>query len=264
MVVGPALAGALATLGPRVPEVFAAALCFVNVGLAARRLPESRPADRSSPASFRHPLSPDSVREALAPPGAARLIGVLFLVTLSFAVLYGTFSLAAEQRYGCAEPGCADRQVAIFWVFMGLVGVVVQGWLVGRLATRLPERNLVLAGIVVLAAGFLGLPFAIQVPGLLLALALIVTGQGLASPSLSSLISRTADADLQGGALGISQSMSAAARVLGPAGGGLIFERLGASAAFVVAGSCALGALVWLLAPSRAVEAQAAPLRRSG
>src|SRR6266850_2580110 len=71
------LASALATLGPRVPEVFAAALCFVNVGLAARRLPESRPADRSSPASFRHPLSPDSVREALAPPGAARLIGVL-------------------------------------------------------------------------------------------------------------------------------------------------------------------------------------------
>jgi len=266
MVVGPALAGALATRGPRVPEIFAAALCFVNVGLAARRLPESRPADRSSPVGFRHPLSPGSVREALAPPGAARLIGVLFFVTLAFAVLYGTFSLAAEQRYGCAEPGCADRQVAIFWVYMGLVGVVVQGWLVGRLATRLPERNLVLAGIGVLAVGFLGVPLAVRLPGLLVALALVVTGQGLASPSLSSLISRTADADLQGGALGISQSMSAAARVLGPAGGGFIFEHLGASAAFVVAGTCALVALVWMLIPARSVEAgdQAAPLRRSG
>ena len=266
MVVGPALAGALVALGPRVPEVFAAALCFVNVGLAARRLPESRPAARSSPVSFRHPLSPASLREALAPAGAARLIGVLFLVTLSFAVLYGTFSLAAEQRYGCVEAGCADRQVAVLWVYMGLVGVVVQGWLVGRLAGRLPERNLVLAGIGVLALGFLWVPFAVQLPSLLVALALVVTGQGLASPSLSSLISRTADAELQGGALGISQSMAAGARVLGPAGGGLIFERLGASAAFTLAGTCALVALGWMLAPTRATEAggEAARLRRSG
>ena len=71
MVLGPALAGALASFGPHVPELFAAGLCLVNVGLAARRLPESRPADRSRTTSFRHPLSPGAVREALAPPGAA-------------------------------------------------------------------------------------------------------------------------------------------------------------------------------------------------
>ena len=266
MVIGPALAGALATLGPRVPELFAAGLCLVNVGLAARRLPESRPADRSRPTSFRHPLSPGAVREALAPPGAARLLGVFFLVTLSFAVLYGTFSLAAEQRYGCAEVGCADRQVAVFWVYMGLVGVVVQGWLVGRLANRLPERSLVLAGIGALAVGFFWVPFATQLPSLLAALALVVTGQGLASPSLSSLISRTADAEVQGGALGISQSLAAGARVLGPAGGGLIFERLGASVPFAMAGISALAALGWLLAPTRVARAggEAAPMRRSG
>src|SRR5262249_61653007 len=94
--------------------------------------------------------------------------------------------------------------------------------------------------------------------------ALVVRGRGRATPPLSGLIWRPADADRQGGALGISQSMPAAARVLGPAGGGLIFERLGASAAFVTAGICALIALVWLLAPSRAAEAESAPLRRSG
>src|SRR5207244_2067880 len=82
-----------------------------------------------------------AVREALAPPGAARLLGVFFLVTLSFAVLYGTFSLAAEQRYGCAEVGCADRQVAVFWVYMGAVGVEVEGGLGGRLVGRLPGRR---------------------------------------------------------------------------------------------------------------------------
>jgi multidrug resistance protein len=265
MVVGPALAGALSVFGPRVPELFAAGLCLVNVGLAARRLPESRAADRSWPTRFRHPLSPDSVREALAPPGAGRLIGVFFLVTLAFAVLYGTFSLAAEQRYACAQAGCADRQVAVFWVYMGLVGVVVQGWLLGRLAHRLTERNLVLAGIGALAVGFIWVPFAAHLPSLLAALALVVTGQGLASPSLSSLISRTAAVELQGGALGISQSVAAGARVLGPAGGGFIFERLGAPVPFVAAGLCSLIALGWVLFPAPAeARRQAEPLRRSG
>src|SRR5437016_8522950 len=134
MVLGPALAGALSSFGRRVPGLFAAGLCLVNVGLAARRLPESRPADRSRTTSFRHPLSPGAVREALAPPGAARLLGVFFLVTLSFAVLYGTFSLAAEQRYGCPEVGCADRQVAVLAVDGGPVGEVARGWLGGALA----------------------------------------------------------------------------------------------------------------------------------
>src|SRR2546430_17273200 len=151
-------------------------------------MPESLPDDRSRTTSFRHPLSPGAVREALAPPGAARLLGVFFLVTLSFAVLYGTFSLAAEQRYGCAEVGCADRQVAVFWVYMGLVGVGVQGWLVGRLARRLPERSLVLAGIGALPGGSFWVPFAPQLPSPPAAVAPAVPGQGLAGPALSTPI----------------------------------------------------------------------------
>ena len=136
----------------------------------------------------------------------------------------------------------------------------------GRLANRLPERSLVLAGIGALAVGFLWVSFARPLPSLLAALALVVTGQGLASPALSSLISRTADAELQGGALGISQSLSAGARVLGPAGGGLVFERCGASVPFAMAGISALAALGWLLAPTRVARAggEAAPMRRSG
>src|SRR3989441_8128304 len=80
---------------------------------------------------------------------------------------------------------------------MGLVAVVVQGWLVGLLARRLPERALVVLGTAALGLGFLWIPFAgraVGLPmGLLMALALVVGGQGLASPSLSSLISKTVE-----------------------------------------------------------------------
>jgi MFS family permease len=265
MVIGPALGGGLSLLGPRVPEGFAAGLCLANVLLAAYRLPESLPGSVRRSAPFRHPLSLASLRDAAARPGAAALLAVFFLVTLGFAVLEGTFSLAAD-RYGYSQA-----QVDWLWVYMGLVAVVVQGWLVGRLARRLPERALIILGSAALGLGFLGIPFAgpaIGLPiGLLTALALVVGGQGLASPSLSSLISKTVEEPAYGEALGVSQSLSAGARVLGPAGGGLIFSRFDVSAAYLAAAVCAAAALGLSLFGVRRggqTEAQVIRLRRSG
>ena len=262
MVIGPALGGGLSLLGPRVPEGFAAGLCLVNVLVAAYRLPESLPGSVGRPAPFRHPLSLASLRDAAARPGAAALLAVFFLVTLGFAVLEGTFSLAAADRYGYSQA-----QVDWLWVYMGLVAVVVQGWLVGRLARRLPERALIVLGSAALGLGFLGIPFAGSAIGLLTALALVVGGQGLASPSLSSLISKTVEESVYGEALGVSQSLSAGARVLGPAGGGLIFSRFDASAAYLAAAACAAGALGLSLLgvrPGGQAEAHVIRVRRSG
>ena len=262
MVIGPALGGGLSLLGPRVPEGFAAGLCLANVLVAAYRLPESLPGSVGRPAPFRHPLSLASLRDAAARPGAAGLLAVFFLVTLGFAVLEGTFSLAAADRYGYSQA-----QVDWLWVYMGLVAVVVQGWLVGRLARRLPERALIVLGSAALGLGFLGIPFAGSAIGLLTALALVVGGQGLASPSLSSLISKTVEESVYGEALGVSQSLSAGARVLGPAGGGLIFSRFDASAAYLAAAACAAGALGLSLLgmrPGGEAEAQVIRVRRSG
>ena len=262
MVIGPALGGGLSLLGPRFPEGFAAGLCLANVLVAAYRLPESLPGSVGRPAPFRHPLSLASLRDAAARPGAAALLAVFFLVTLGFAVLEGTFSLAAADRYGYSQA-----QVDWLWVYMGLVAVVVQGWLVGRLARRLPERALIVLGSAALGLGFLGIPFAGSAIGLLTALALVVGGQGLASPSLSSLISKTVEESVYGEALGVSQSLSAGARVLGPAGGGLIFSRFDASAAYLAAAACAAGALGLSLLgvrPGGQAEAHVIRVRRSG
>src|SRR5207244_1999010 len=104
-------------------------------------------------------------------------------------------------------------------------------------------RALVPAGTIVLAIGFGWVPFARATGQLLTALGLVIAGQGLASPSLASLISKTVGAAEHGDVLGISQSCSAAARVLGPAGGTLILGRTGASGAYLGAAACAVGAL---------------------
>ena len=263
MVIGPALGGGLSLLGPRVPEFFAAGLCFVNFLMAAYRLPESLPASRRQRTTFRHPLAPSALREALGRPGAAVLMSVFFLTTLGFAILEGTLSLAAERRFAFSRA-----QVGQMWAYMGLVAVVIQGWAVGRLARRVPERSLVAAGAATLAVGFAWIPFTAGPVALLAALALVVVGHGLTGPSLSSLISKTVEEPVQHGiALGLAQSLSAGARAIGPAGGGLAFDALGVGAPFLAASLCALGALGLVgqgLRDQPAAADEAVRLKRSG
>jgi multidrug resistance protein len=234
MVIGPAIGGGLSLVHPRLPEWFAAALCLVNVVLAAWRLPESLPLEKRSRGEFQHPLAPSALRAALARPGAAALMAIFFLVTLCFAVLEGTFSLTAKHLYGYDAA-----HVDALWVYMGLVAVVVQGGLIGRLARWMPEARIVLLGAGALTVGLVCIPFAGGVARLLFALALVVGGQGLAGPALSSLISKAAEARAQGRVLGISQSLSSGARVIGPAGGGSVFEMAGPGAPYLAAAACA-------------------------
>ena len=103
--------------------------------------------------------------------------------------------------------------------------VVVQGGLVGPLATRFGERRLAVAGAVLMAAGLAALPLAPGLAGALVVLGLLAAGQGLTSPMLSTLLSRAADEDEQGGTLGLGQSLAAAARAVGPIGAGWLYDR---------------------------------------
>src|SRR5207245_6545062 len=135
--------------------------------------------------------------------------------------------------------------------YMGVVAGVVQGWFLGGLARRVSEATLIRVGALGLALGLAWIPFTGGPAALLLAVGLVATGQGLAGPPLSSLVSQTAAGESYGEVLGVSQSLSAAARALGPTGGGLIFERLGAPAAYVCAALCALGALGFALSLAR-------------
>jgi DHA1 family tetracycline resistance protein-like MFS transporter len=262
MVIGPAIGAGLEPFGPRLPEFFAAGVCLANFVLAWFLLPESLPAEMVHKRDFRHPLSRDVLRAALAPPGAGQLLALFFLVTFCFAVLEGTFSLAAPRLFSFDET-----HIYGLFFYMGLVAVVVQGWLLGRLNRRVPEQALVLAGAIGLAIGLIWLPFSGGYGGLLPALALVVGGQSLASPSLSSLISKTVGVGSHGEVLGVSQSLSAGARVLAPAGGSFILGHIGAPAPYVAASICAMGAIALALPLARregTPGAEAVRARRSG
>lgn len=114
---------------------------------------------------------------------------------------------------------------------------VVQGGLIRWASRRFGEAWLVVAGSGFTALGLLGLPFAANLASILMATGLLALGMGLFNPALTSLVSRQAAADERGGIMGVSQSASSLARIVGPAIAGPLFEFFGRNAPYYAAGA---------------------------
>jgi MFS family permease len=82
------------------------------------------------------------------------------------------------------------------------------------------EPQLLVLGTLLMGIGLALIPFAHSLGVLMAVLAVLAFGQGITSPSASSLISKSVEATEQGAILGANQGMSSLARAIGPAAAG--------------------------------------------
>ena len=212
-VLGPAIGGLAALGGPHVPFYVAGVLASINAVAAMVRLPETRvPHNRLHRRGLQAPTSP--ILRHLA------VIG--FITVIAFTAFEATFSLFGDRRFGLTEASSA----AVF-LGVGLVLVAIQGGAYGRLVERFGTQRLFEVGIGLLIAGLAVTAVAKVWPVLILALLLLAIGQGVASPSITSLVTQHAPPERRGEALGFQQSAYAVGRVLGPPAAGAMFDRIG-------------------------------------
>lgn len=251
-VLGPALGGILAHYGgPRLVPLTAAGLSGVNFLIALFGLPESlspelRERARENAGTW---LGLASLRLALRDAPVRGLMMLFFLVMLCFSMMETTLALFCQRRFGFGT-----RETSWLFVFVGVVLVIVQGGLLGRLVKRFGERRLIVAGIVMMTLGLILLPLTHHsIFWLLASLGLLAVGQGIHNPSSLGLLSRMTDEGSQGGVIGVSRSFGALARTLGPTAGTWIFGALGADWPFWTAGGLMLVALAVAFAVLREV-----------
>jgi DHA1 family tetracycline resistance protein-like MFS transporter len=206
------------------PGYAAAMLSAAALLLAAVELPESlRPAEAAC-ASHRTGLA--GLRSALSIPSMGWLLAAVFVSVFAFANFEATISRLIKAEAGPFR--FSFQQVCLTFAFIGLVLSLVQGGLVRPLSRRVPEGALASWGTVVEAGGFLLLGWGGEAgsrTALLGGLAAVVTGFAMITPSLNSLISRRSDPGEQGGVLGVAQSISSLARILGPVAGNVLYGR---------------------------------------
>ncbi len=246
-VVGPAIGGVLAGAGVQLPFWAAMGVALINAALVTLLLPETRRrTDSVSTASGNAPRAA-GWRQTLGHPAIVRLVAINLLFTLAFTAMEAVFPLFTQAGFGWHAT-----QNGYLFTYVGVVIVLVQGGLVGRLAKRFGERALLIGGLGLLAVGLALLPLSSTVALLLVALGLLSAGDGLVTPATSALLSIASRDDAQGQTLGIAQAAAGLGRILGPLAAGALFA-FGTGLPFLA------GAGVTLLAAALALPHLPAP-----
>lgn len=217
-VFGPFIGAELSRFGFSTAAFVAAGLSCANLVLAVFSLHESLP-ESARGKSTRVSLSLSSLQEALGRKVVGPLLLITMLATLSFVAMESTFALFAKQRYGFSE-----QTMGRLFALIGIVIAIIQGGVIGPLARRFGEVRIGTAGFVILTGSFSALPFMPTQALMIAALVVVAIGQGLLSPSLSTLLSRAASKTEQGGTLGLGQSLNSLARAIGPVLAGTLFD----------------------------------------
>ena len=181
-------------------------------------------------------------RSTSARPGLReRLFQFLFFIT-SFSLFISGFALFAERRFTYQGHPFGPREIGYVFGYVGFLGIILQGGLIGRLVKRFGEATLVAAGFVALAIGYFGLGIASSFVLLMVAGTLAAFGNGVIRPALTSLITQQAGRQEQGVVLGITQSLMSMASIVSPIVAGLLIEHQMLTAwAWVAAGLAAIG-----------------------
>jgi DHA1 family tetracycline resistance protein-like MFS transporter len=226
-IVGPGLGAMLGRYGFVISTSVAAALALAN-GLLALVLVREAPRHRA------HVRTVWSWTDLGARPAALTVLVAMFLTLFAFVSMETTLAFVAREDYGLDAIG-----FGMILVYVGAIMIIVQGGIVGRLSPRVGERRLAAGGALLLGTSMLLLPFATNFGTAMAFLGTLALGQGLVSPTLSTLLSRSASAATQGSMLGVGQSVAAAARATAPVLAGWLYDQ-GASWPFVLAGTAAL------------------------
>jgi MFS transporter, DHA1 family, tetracycline resistance protein len=150
-IIGPVIGGLLGDIDHRLPFWFSAALALINFVYGVFVLPESLPKERRSATfDWAHAKPMGSVHLLRNYPQIWGLVAVVFLANFAHYVYPSTFVLFADESFGWKE-----KQAGYVLAAVGVLSVIVNAILVGKLVKRLGERRTILFGLCCGVVGFL-------------------------------------------------------------------------------------------------------------
>ena len=222
-ILGPAIGGILSGWGIQVPFFFAAALCFANAFLLYFTLPETVTADHPAKNRAAGGRSLRQILASLKQPRLSFVLVIYFLFVVAFSIMTTSFSLYTMFRFGYDA-----QHTGYLFAYVGVIAVIIQGGLIGRLVKRFGELPLVVVGALCFAISLFAVPFvgpaAGGLAGLLIGGGVFSMGNSLATPALTSLASKSVSAEQQGVVLGVTQSTASLARAVGPSLAALLID----------------------------------------
>ena len=222
-IIGPVTGGFLSQWGYAVPAFAAAALSFVNLLLIYAWLPESlTPEKRASMNQKKPAVTFGALLQALRRPFTGSLLVTRFFFGLAFAIFQTIFSLYTLTKFNLTA-----QNTGLILTYVGVLSVIVQGFLVGRITAKIREDILIVACAALMALSLAGWALAPSVIALIVILTPTAISGGILNTLLSSTLTKAVEPQEVGGILGLSAAVESSTRIFAPIIGGALLQQLG-------------------------------------
>ena len=235
----PVVGGLLGDINIRLPFYVAAGLGFANFCYGYFVLPESlAPEHRSERFQWRRANPVASLKLLRGHPELFGLASVVFLMAVAHLVYPTTFVLYADYRFGWGL-----RMVSITLAIVGVLTIIVQGGLIGRIVKALGERHALMFGLVCGTLGFFFYGLAPNGYWFWAAMPLAALW-GVVNPAAQAIMTRHVTPQEQGRLQGAVGSLNSIAGIIAPT----LFTQTLAAVAQAHVHTFWAGATFWLAA----------------
>lgn len=209
-IIGPAAGGLLGAIDIHLPFFVAGGLSLLNLAYGWWVLPESLPPEKRRPFEWKAANPLKAFKALVGLPGIGKVVGVIACTGLAQGVLYNVWVLHNTFKFGWDTQANGWSLAAV-----GVVSVIVQGFLLGKLLKRFPPRRLVVMGLVSSTSAYFLWGAASQ--GWMMYAIIFANLLGFTvTASVQSLVSAAADAKNQGQTLGSVSSLNSLTAVIAP------------------------------------------------
>ena len=239
--IGPALGGLLGHFDLSWPAFAAAACAGTAAILTFVKLPESR---FHKPSETEVWLHPSKFLPILKNSPLLQMLLIFFFSMMAFVMMESCIALFLKDNFGFHVG-----TVGVFFALAGLVIIIAQGGLIGKLTKRFGEWPLVIFGPLIVTAAmclYVEAGFKALVVLIIFATIMNAMGRSLQTPALSALISHTSDPQQQGTVFGLFHMLGSLARFIGPMIATAVYT-LHHTGPFAMAGVMTFAVMIWTI-----------------
>lgn len=209
-IIGPAAGGLLGAIDIHLPFFVAGGLSLLNLAYGWWVLPESLPPEKRRPFEWKAANPLRAFQALVGLPGIGKVVGVIACTGLAQGVLYNVWVLHNTFKFGWDTQANGWSLAAV-----GVVSVIVQGFLLGKLLKRFAPRRLAVMGLISSTLAYLLWGAASQ--GWMMYAIIFANLLGFTvTASVQSLVSAAADARNQGQTLGSVSALNSLTAVIAP------------------------------------------------
>ncbi len=209
-IMGPALGGLLGGISLRLPFYVSAALVMINWLYGFFVLPESLPPEKRGKFEWKNINPMSSIGNLRKYPIVAGLAVAFVLISMSQRGLENVWVLYTGYRYGWDEM---TNGLAL--ALVGVTAVIVQGFLVKPVVSRIGERRAILFGLGLSVFSYIGYGLASE--GWMI-IAVIVGGSiaGVAGPAINGMVAGAVSPSEQGRVQGSLTALVSVTNIVAP------------------------------------------------